>query len=121
MRTINAMQRFITLLFLLSLLSISACSYYKFPWVYRIDIEQGNVLDEKQVAQLKVGMTQRQVKFLLGTPIIQDTFNQNRWDYIYSLRTGKGKFDRERITLTFNGDTLSTIDKKKYDTKHLIY
>jgi outer membrane protein assembly factor BamE len=120
-RTINAMQRLSILLALCLLISLSGCSHYKFPWVYRIDVEQGNVLEEEKVAQLKVGMTQNQVKFLLGSPIIRDTFNQERWDYIYSMRTGKGKLDRERVTLTFQGDTLANIEKQKYETKHLNY
>lgn len=106
---------------LILLLLSSACSYYKFPWVYRIDVEQGNVLEEEKVAQLQTGMTQKQVRFLLGTPIIRDTFNQNRWDYLYSMRTGAGKFDRERLTLEFQGNILVNIDRQKYDTKHLIY
>lgn len=120
-RTINAMQRLFILFFLASLASLSGCSHYKFPWVYRIDVEQGNVLEEEKVAQLQVGMTQHQVKFLLGTPVIRDTFNQERWDYFYSMRTGKGKFDRERITLVFQGDILSSIEKQEYETKHLNY
>lgn len=121
MRTINAMQRFFAILFACSIVLLSACSHYKFPWVYRIDVEQGNVLDEKMISQLQTGMTQRQVTYLLGTPMIRDTFNQNRWDYFYSMRTGKGKYDRRRITLTFNGDLLATIENKNYPTKHLNY
>lgn len=120
--TINVMPRkFARLLAMAGLVLLSACSHYKFPWVYRIDVEQGNVLEEEKVAQLKTGMTQKQVRFLLGTPVIRDTFNQERWDYFYSLRTGKGKFDRERVTLTFKGDILESIEKKEYETRHLIY
>ena len=120
--TINAMPRIARTAFVITFaLLLGACSHYKFPWVYRIDVEQGNVLDDKKVAELKVGMTQKQVTFLLGTPIVRDTFNQNRWDYYYSMRKGDGTFDRQRITLTFQGDTLQAIDKKEYDTAHLIY
>ena len=120
--TINAMPRFFTGLLAIALIAmLSACSHYKFPWVYRIDVEQGNVLEEEKVDQLKVGMTQKQVKFLIGSPVIRDTFNQERWDYFYSLRTGKGKYDRERITLVFQGDILQSIEKKEYDTRHLNY
>lgn len=57
-------------------------------------------------------MTRRQVKYLLGTPMLQDTFNQDRWDYYYSFKTGKGQMTRERITLFFEGDSLKSIDKK---------
>ena len=115
MRTINDMQRiFITISFI-SLLFVSGCSTSHFPWVYRIDVEQGNVLEEDKVSQLKAGMTQRQVKYLMGIPMTHDTFNQNRWDYFYSYRTGKGIMTRERITLTFNGDVLANIEKKEYE------
>lgn len=121
-RSINAMLTFTRILLCITALFLCAsCSHYKFPWVYRINVEQGNVLDEKKVAQLQVGMTQKQVTFLLGTPIIRDTFNQNRWDYYYSMRTGKGVFNRQRITLLFEGNTLSNIEKKDYETRELIY
>lgn len=120
--TINDMQRFfIHLCALASIVLLSACSHYKFPWVYRIDVEQGNVLDKDKVEQLQVGMTQKQVAYLLGTPVIRDTFDQNRWDYYYSMRKGDGTFDRKRITLVFKGDVLQSIEKKFYDTRHLIY
>lgn len=121
MTTINAMQRFFLVVFLISLSFLSACSHYKFPWVYRIDVEQGNIIDQDKVAQLKIGMTQSQVKFLLGTPLIQDTFDQSRWDYFYSLRTGKGVYDRKRLTLTFNGNALANIEELEYETRELIY
>lgn len=114
MRTINDMQRIFVTISFISLLMLSGCSHQHFPWVYRIDVEQGNVIDEEKITQLQIGMTQRQVKYLLGTPMIEDTFNQNRWDYFYSYRTGKGKMTRERTTLTFNGDILANIEKKEY-------
>ena len=97
------------------LLLQSGCSTSHFPWVYRIDVEQGNIVDEEKLAQVTVGMSKRQVKYLLGTPMIQDTFNQDRWDYFYSYETGKGRIDRDLITLYFSGDKLKSIDKKEYD------
>ncbi len=100
---------------------MSACSHYRFPWVYRLDIEQGNIVDEDKLTQLKVGMTQSQVRYLLGTPLAQDTFDQSRWDYYYSFRTGEGNFNRQRLTLTFQGDTLATIEEKEYESKKLNY
>lgn len=118
--TINAMRPLI-LLTVLSALMLTGCSHYKFPWVYRINVEQGNIVDEEKLAQLKVGMTQKQVRYLLGSPLIQDTFNPSRWDYFYSYRTGKGQYDRSRITLQFDGDQLASIDKKEYETRKLNY
>ena len=116
MRLYNEMQRIFIILSLSSLLFIGGCSSYHFPGVYRLTIEQGNIIDKDKLSQLKVGMTHRQVTFLMGPPMIQDTFNQDRWDYMYSLRTGKGKLIRERITLTFKGDILDNIAHKEYAT-----
>lgn len=97
-------------------LMISACSTSHFPWVYRIDVEQGNIVDPDNLQQLTVGMSQRQVKYLLGSPMLQDTFNQDRWDYFHSFESGKGIVGRELITLYFDGDKLTKIEKKEYDT-----
>ncbi|MCZ0955245.1 MAG: outer membrane protein assembly factor BamE, partial [Rhodospirillaceae bacterium] len=51
--------------------------------VYRIDIQQGNLLEEDAIEQVELGMTRSQVQFLLGTPMIADSFHQDRWDYTY--------------------------------------
>lgn len=112
--TINAMRSLILLTLILSVLT--GCSNFDFPWVYRIDVEQGNVVDEDKLAQLKTGMTQKQVRYLLGTPMIQDTFNPDRWDYFYSYLKGDGTYDRNRVTLYFDGDILAKIEKKEYET-----
>ena len=56
--------------------------------VYRMDIQQGNYLDGKAVSQLKVGMTRSQVRYLLGTPMVEDVFDTQRWDYIYYYKRG---------------------------------
>ena len=60
-------------------------------------------------------MSRRQVKYLLGTPMIQDTFNQNRWDYFYSYETGHGRISRELLSLYFTNDQLSDMQKKEYE------
>lgn len=57
--------------------------------IYRQPIYQGNLLDKAAVEQLQVGMDQRQVMTLLGTPAIQDPFHHDRWDYVASRRTGR--------------------------------
>lgn len=115
------MRHFIPLLALTTAIVLSGCSHYKFPWVYRIDVEQGNVVDEDKLAQVEVGMTQNQVRYLLGSPIIEDTFDISRWDYYYSYRSGKGKFDRSRVTLYFDGNNLKSIEKKEYESRKLNY
>ena len=56
---------------------------------YKIDIQQGNVLTQEMVAQLKPGQTREQVRYILGTPLLTDIFHQQRWDYVYSYRNGR--------------------------------
>ena len=62
------------------------------PGVYRIDIQQGNVVDQAMVDQLEIGMERRKVLFIMGTPLLVDPFNQNRWVYLYTLY-----FDEESL------------------------
>ncbi len=78
-----------------------------FPGVYRIDIQQGNIVTQKMVDQLSPGMTKRQVLFVMGTPLIQDTFAPNRWDYIYSLQPGGKKRKQKSISLFFEDERLT--------------
>jgi len=86
---------------LAGLLVLAGCS---FPGVHKIDIQQGNVVTQDMVDQLRPGMTTRQVRFIMGTPLITDTFNNNRWDYLYSIQLAGGTRKQERISLVFNDD-----------------
>jgi outer membrane protein assembly factor BamE len=91
------------LLLLLAFALLGACG---FPGVYKINVEQGNIVTQEMADQLKPGMTRRQVRFILGTPLIEDTFNQNRWDYLYVKRNGMKVLDESRLTVEFEGDAL---------------
>lgn len=84
--------------FFISLLTLSGC----FPSVYKIDIQQGNIITQDMVNQLRPGMSRAQVNYLMGTPLILDPFHANRWDYIYSIQPGGGTMHQENITLFFN-------------------
>ena len=77
--------------------------------VYRMDIQQGNVITAEMIEKLKIGMTQRQVRFLLGTPLVADLLHSERWDYFYSFKPGKGKITQRRLKLIFDGDVLVDI------------
>ena len=78
--------------------------------VYRMDIQQGNYLDGKTVSQLKVGMTRSQVRYLLGTPMVEDVFNNNRWDYIYYFKRGYARRPLEsRVIVYFTGDKVQRL------------
>ena len=83
---------------------------WKAPLVYRVDVHQGNVVDQEMLDKLKPGMDKKQVKFIMGTPLITDTFHNNRWDYLYSFEAGGGEREQRRITLFFKEDKLDRID-----------
>jgi outer membrane protein assembly factor BamE len=94
------------LLISLTIVCLCACS---FPGVYKINVEQGNIVTQEMVDQLKPGMNRRQVRFILGTPLVEDTFNQNRWDYLYVKRNGEKVLSESRLTVEFDGDALVRI------------
>lgn len=99
-----------SIVILLLALGVTGCSYVSFPGVYRIDIPQGNVIEEEMLAQLQLGMSPSQVQFVMGTPLITDPFNLNRWDYYYSLSKDGEKIEQYLVTLTFKNNQLVTID-----------
>ena len=106
-------MRILTLLVLL----LSGCSGSWFPRVpglspHKIDIQQGNYVTQDMVAKLKPGMTRSQVRYLLGTPMVADSFNKERWDYIYYLKKGRNSHvDSRRVTVYFDGDKVAKLDK----------
>ena len=96
---------FFALFILFAALAVSGC-------VYQAALSQGNLLDQEDVDQVEVGMTRGQIRFLLGTPMIDDPFHQNRWDYVYFLRIGREKAAFKRwISIEFDGDTVTEIRK----------
>jgi outer membrane protein assembly factor BamE len=98
-------KRLAALAALVSSLAVSAC-------VYRMDIQQGNLLDLEQVEQLEIGMTRSQVRFLLGTPMVIDSFDANRWDYVYRLQRGRSRqITRRHLIVWFEGDTVTRIEE----------
>lgn len=94
-------------------LLLPACSYI-LPEPHKIDIQQGNRVDQDDLDKIKVGMTREQVKFVLGTPLLQDAFHRNRWDYLYYLKPGNGEVRQSAVSLYFEGDTLVRIDISRY-------
>ena len=80
--------------------------------IFRIDIQQGNLLDESAIDQVEIGMTQSQVRFLLGTPMVTDSFHRNRWDYTYYFKEGKSKDGEQRwLIVHFDEDQVQRIEK----------
>jgi outer membrane protein assembly factor BamE len=95
-----------------SCLLILAAGFLACGCVYRINIQQGNFLDQKAVDQVANGMTRSQVRYLLGTPMVADSFNKSRWDYIYYLKKGRSRHvDSRRVTVYFDGDKVVNLEK----------
>ena len=92
---------------LIGVTATTGCTRFQFPGVYRLAIQQGNIITQDMVDQLKPGMTPRQVSYILGTPLIADSFQQDRWDYLYTLRDPKGNTSEERFTVFFKDGGLS--------------
>lgn len=103
MSTIDLFRRALALAALA--LALGAC-------VYRIDIQQGNLLEEGDIDLLTVGMERGQVQFLLGTPMINDPFHRDRWDYPYYFVRGRSpNVVRRWLVVYFDGDRVARIDK----------
>ena len=94
---------------LLALLGASCSSTLPSVKPYHLDIQQGNVVSAKMMMQLKPGMTKSQVRYVLGTPLLQDAFHQNRWDYVYQMAKGGNVIERRRIILDFENDGLKAV------------
>ena len=104
-------MRLVTLAFIsvfsLLLASCGSVTSFAFPGVYRINIPQGNIITQDMVDQLRPGLTKRQVNFIMGTPLLKDTFDQDRWDYLYSFQPGGGERVQETLTLYFEDNVLT--------------
>ncbi|MDH3694443.1 MAG: outer membrane protein assembly factor BamE [Gammaproteobacteria bacterium] len=95
-----------TIIFLFTILLLSGCLR-----PYKVDIQQGNIINAEQLEQLKPGMTRREVQYILGTPLVEDPFHADRWDYFYSLKEGREKNRQQQlITVVFRTDALADIE-----------
>lgn len=97
--------------FLRSIL-LAGCLIISLPGcVYRMDIPQGNRIDAALIEKLEIGMTKNQVRFLLGTPSIQDPYRPDQWHYVYFYKAGADQSIEKRLmTLQFSDDLLTEID-----------
>ncbi|MGJ8670845.1 MAG: outer membrane protein assembly factor BamE [Oceanococcus sp.] len=96
------------LLIPLVLVAATACS----P-VFKLSTRQGNVIDEKKLEQVEVGMNREQVEYLLGSPLLADDFQPNRWDYVSYYRSGAGTEISRTVSLYFDGDILMRLEDSK--------
>ena len=94
------MQKIILIMICATAITLSACS------VHKLDIQQGNVMTPEMREQLKLGMSKRQVSFVLGSPLLIDPFHRDRWDYVYTFAKGSKTPEIQRMALFFEGDKL---------------
>jgi outer membrane protein assembly factor BamE len=80
------------------------------PFVYRMTVQQGNIVTEEMVDRLEPGMTKSQVRYVLGTPLVADIFHDNRWDYTYTIRRGHQPMEVKPLTIYFEDDELVRIE-----------
>jgi outer membrane protein assembly factor BamE len=90
---------------LLALLPLAGCGL-----IYKVDVQQGNLFDKATVDSLKPGMTKRQVMLIMGSPSVVSPFDQNRWDYVSTIRRGRRHMDSKDLTLYFQDEALVKID-----------
>jgi outer membrane protein assembly factor BamE len=92
---------------LLSFLFISACSI---PKVYKLTVQQGNIVTQDMIDELKVGMTKRQVAYVMGTPLIRSPYQQERWDYLYTLERRDKVVKDYQVTLFFKDELYTRLE-----------
>lgn len=93
------------------LLIILAIALLATGCVRKMDIEQGNIITPEMAGQLRTGMTVDQVKEVMGSPTLLNTFNENRMEYVYSYKPGRGQTTEKIILLTFQNGQLKTIQR----------
>lgn len=99
-------------------LILGACTSANVPIApYRIDVRQGNALEQEAVDKLKPGLSRSQVRYLLGTPLLVDPFHGNRWDYVYNYRKAGKLVESRRLALFFDGDVLARMESEGIEPK----
>ncbi|WP_090630767.1 outer membrane protein assembly factor BamE [Nitrosomonas marina] len=107
----------IKIIVLLVFFNLSGC--FLIPHVlYKIDVQQGNVVTDEMLDKLKVGMTKPQVRFVLGSPLVVDTFRDNRWDYVYIQREKGDLVEQKRLTIYFEDERLIRIENEQLYSLH---
>lgn len=105
------MKRYlITSLFIALIGGCSSIDTLGFPSVHKIDIQQGNLITDEMVDLLRPGLTQGQVQYVMGTPLVVDTFNPNHWDYVYQYRHGDGSFEERKLRVVFKQGRVEKIE-----------
>jgi outer membrane protein assembly factor BamE len=116
------MRTFLTSSMLVCLASLAGCSTTptehayqtsmldRLPFVYKMPVQQGNLISEEMIDTVQLGMNKRQVRYLLGTPLLMDMFHENRWDYTYTIKRGNNPMQIKRVTIWFQDDAVVRVD-----------
>lgn len=105
-----------TLVFVVSLAVLAGCSSLpklpklkmpKIPRIHKITVQQGNVITQDMIDQLKPGMTKRQVAFVMGEPVVRNPFDEDRWDYVYTIKIPRTDLIQQNMSLYFTNDLLT--------------
>jgi outer membrane protein assembly factor BamE len=93
---------------LLGAMPLTSCTTVlnNLPGVYKIPIQQGNIIDQKMIDQIRPNMTERQVMYILGSPMLVDTFHQKRWDYLYSNQPSGEDRQQKKVSILFDENDL---------------
>ena len=105
------MRKSLFSLSLLTSLTLVSCSTIlnNLPGVYTLEIQQGNIIDQAMIDQLRPGMNKRQVLYIMGSPMLDDVFHKNRWDYLYSDQPSGEDRVQKRIAISFENDQIAGI------------
>ena len=97
-------MRLYSILLLLCVFLFAGCSWIQFPSIHKVTVQQGNIVSQDMVDKLKIGMTKIQVQYIMGTPLIMDTFDPSRWDYYYTRVDSNNNKTEQQVSLRFNPD-----------------
>lgn len=95
------------------LAGLSACAQW-LPEAHRLDLQQGNTIKLEQLEAIELGMSKTEVRKIMGSPMLSDPFHAQRWDYIYRFIPKNGFERKSLLTIYFEDDKLSKIDKSQY-------
>ena|ERR1700761_5734641 len=105
-------MRILNKILLLSLITcLSGCANFPFPFVYKMNTQQGNIISSAMVNEIHVGMSKEQVLAIMGTPVLTDVFNSQQFDYIYTFEYRDQPISQQRIVIQFMYDRVTNISR----------
>jgi outer membrane protein assembly factor BamE len=102
------MQKLLIPSLILPLLCLNSCSLVS-SWVYKINVQQGNVVTQDMIEKLRPGMDKREVAAVLGTPLLTDPFHPHEWVYVYTDQLGAGRREERVIKVYFEKERLARV------------